>query len=68
MHREVERPDEWKAPIVPLTLYLRRRSRWTEGDPFPPSPAPAAARKPPAPVCVEAISAQAGAASRLAAA
>jgi hypothetical protein len=59
--RDPDSPGQ--ALIIPLTLYLRRRRR--EDGPFPPSPTPAAARRPPAPVCVEAISAQAGAASRL---
>ena len=62
--RDLERPGQ--ALIIPLSLYLRRYRR--EDDPFPPSPTPAAARRPPAPVRVEAISTQAGAAPRLAAA
>jgi hypothetical protein len=60
-----ELPGQQRALIIPLSLYLRRRGR--EYDPFPPSPTPAAARKPPPPACVEAISAQAGADSRPAA-
>lgn len=68
MNHEREFTGERKAPVIPLSHYLRRRGQKPEGDPFPPSPTPAAARKPPAPVFVEVISAQAGAASRLAAA
>jgi hypothetical protein len=56
---------EKRALIIPLSLYLRRRG--DEDDPFPPSPTPAAARKPPAPVRTEAVSMRAGAAIQLAA-
>lgn len=67
MNRDSESPSERKAPVIPLSRYLRRRGREPEGDPFPPSPTPAAARRPAAPVFVEAISARAGGAPRVAA-